>query len=113
MISVRPLYVYVASPYSNGDQAKNVADSIQAGEQLAFHGYIPFLPLLYHFWHYRSYHDYGFWIKLTLPWVRRCDVVLRLPGKSEGADAEVAEAKRLGLPVFDSVQSLLRGTEIL
>jgi ABC-type sugar transport system substrate-binding protein len=34
------------------------------------------------------------------------DLVVRLPGESKGADAEVAEARRRGIPVVYSVESI-------
>lgn len=42
-----------------------------------------------------------------LRWVMDCDVVLRMPGESSGADIEVEYAKSLGLPVARSVVELL------
>src|SRR5437870_10078759 len=38
-----------------------------------------------------------------------CHGLLRLPGKSAGADREVAFAERSGIPVFSSVAELLSG----
>lgn len=40
------------------------------------------------------------WIERDLVWVRKADAVFRMPGLSDGADVEVAEAERLGIPVF-------------
>lgn len=37
---------------------------------------------------------------VDLPWVAAADVLLRLPGASMGADAEVHEARAFGVPVF-------------
>jgi hypothetical protein len=34
---------------------------------------------------------------------------VRLPGESVGADGEAAEARRLGIPVYGSVEELLAG----
>lgn len=47
------------------------------------------------------------WLKVDFEFIRRCDAVLRLPGESVGADAEIAEAKRLGIPVFVSVEDVI------
>lgn len=46
------------------------------------------------------------WIKYDLEIIARCDAILRLDGRSSGADEEVAEAKRLGIPVFETVGGL-------
>jgi hypothetical protein len=48
------------------------------------------------------------WMAVDLAWVAVADAVLRLPGDSAGADQEVAEAERLGLPVFHSVADAIR-----
>jgi hypothetical protein len=42
--------------------------------------------------------------------IDRCDVVLRLPGASQGADGDVARARQLGLPILASVEDLPQGT---
>ena len=36
----------------------------------------------------------------------RCDAVLRIPGVSKGADLDVAKARQLGLPIYDSVDEI-------
>jgi hypothetical protein len=48
------------------------------------------------------------WMRIDLDWVAVADAVLRLPGPSKGADMECARAKELGIPVFYSVDDLLR-----
>jgi hypothetical protein len=35
-----------------------------------------------------------------------CDVVLRIPGESRGADLDVARARELGLPVYTDLSEL-------
>jgi len=47
------------------------------------------------------------WMGVDLPWVAVADAVLRLPGESSGADCEVAEANRCGVPVFNTVAAVL------
>ncbi|HXC07529.1 MAG TPA: hypothetical protein VNV61_01265 [Steroidobacteraceae bacterium] len=37
-----------------------------------------------------------------------CDAVLRIPGKSRGADLDVARARELGLPIYTDVAELPR-----
>lgn len=101
--------VYIASPYTLGDVAVNVRNSIIAADQLALMGFVPCVPLMSHFWHMLIPHDYEFWTKLDMEWVRRCDCVLRLPGKSKGADAEVKLAESIGMKVYYSMTDLLRG----
>jgi hypothetical protein len=45
-------------------------------------------------------------MELDNEWVLRCDALLRLPGESQGADAEVELAKKHGIPVFYSIEEL-------
>lgn len=96
-------FVYIASPYTKGDAAINVRTSLHVAKTLAIAGFTPFVPLLYHFWHFMDPQPYEFWTKLDLDWIHQCDVVLRLPGESSGADAEVALALELGKIVVYSV----------
>lgn len=48
------------------------------------------------------------WLAVDLAWVAAADAVLRLPGESVGADREVAEAERLGIPVFHSIDDMIQ-----
>lgn len=100
-------FVYVASPYTKGDVAVNVRNNIEAANRLAELGFVPFVPLLTHFWHMMFPHPYEFWCEQDMEWLERCDCILRLPGESRGADVEVERACELGLPVFYSVEELL------
>ena len=99
--------VYIASPYTKGDVAVNVRESLLVADKLAELGYLPYPPLLSHFWHLLSPHPYEFWTELDLDWVLRCDCVLRLPGESSGADRECGYAERHLIPVFYSIEELV------
>lgn len=92
--------VYIASPYTKGDVAENVRNSLEVATALAEMGYVPFAPLLSHFWHLMFPHEHEFWMKMDLEWVTRCDYLVRLPGESKGADMEVKHALEVGTPVF-------------
>jgi len=92
--------VYLASPYTLGDPVLNVRAQIEAAEELVNLGYLPHVPLLSHLWHIASPHPYEYWMEIGLEWVRHCDILLRLPGESKGADAEVTLARELGIPVI-------------
>ncbi len=94
-------YIYVAGPYTGGDPVLNTRKAIEAGEQLRALGFVPFIPHLTHLWHLISPHDIDYWYEYDNEWIRKCDALLRLPGKSKGADAEVALALELGIPVFN------------
>ena len=47
------------------------------------------------------------WIELDFVWLAHCNVLFRLPGESTGADMEVAEAKRLGIPIVYGLGELI------
>ena len=99
--------VYIASPYTKGDVAVNVRKSFEVADQLANLGFLPFPPLFTHFWHFLIPHPYGFWTKNDLEWILHCDMVLRMPGESSGADKEVEFAKVNGIPVYMSIADLV------
>lgn len=100
--------VYVAGPYSTGDVAINVRRAYEAATRLADAGFAPFVPHHTHFWHLLFPRPYDEWLKLDRAFLICCDAVVRLPGESHGADAEVCEAETRGIPVFDNVDALLR-----
>jgi len=105
-------FVYVASPYTKGDIAVNVRTNIEAANRLADAGYVPFAPLLSHFWHMLFPRPYEFWCRQDLAWLERCDALVRLPGESSGADAEVEYAQKLGIPVYYDLNELLACTAL-
>lgn len=47
------------------------------------------------------------WIEVDKEWIRASNGLLRLEGKSPGADEEVEFAGALGIPVFYDVETLL------
>jgi hypothetical protein len=81
---------------------------MDAGVALLDLGFTPYLPLLNHFLDITHPRDYQTWLDLDLSWLEVCDVVLRLPGESVGADVEVRRAQQMGLPVFFGLEDLLR-----
>jgi len=99
--------VYIASPYTKGDVAINVRNNILAADDLLEKGFIPYAPLLAHFWHLISPKPYETWTAIDNEWVKRCDYMLRLEGESSGADAEVRLAMYYGIPVFYNVDDLM------
>lgn len=98
--------IYVAGPYTHGDVALNVRNACGAAASLAALGFAPFVPHLAHFWHMMFPRPYEEWLALDLAFLPTCDALLRLPGPSSGADGEVAEAHRLGIPVFTDIAAL-------
>jgi len=98
--------IFISSPYSNGDVEQNVHAQIKAADQLMNFGFVPFVPLLSHYQELVYPRPYQDWLEFTLAWVLSCDALLRLPGKSSGADNEVRHAKENGIPVFYTLDEL-------
>jgi len=121
--------VYLAGPISKGDLLHNVNQATRAFTVLAKSGCAPWCPAwsVYSKPAFRdclpggsgpavlceataqgnSLMSHDDWLGVDLAWVAVADAVLRLPGESIGADREVAEARRLGIPVFDSVEAVV------
>ena len=98
--------IYLASPYSVGDQILNVRRSLEIADRLLNMGYTPYCPLLNHFWHFFSPKSIETWHEIDKVILKKCDAVLRLDGISKGADAEVLLAETLGIPVYYSLGEL-------
>jgi Domain of unknown function (DUF4406) len=98
--------IYIASPYTLGDVAQNVKVQIDAADEIMNLGFCPFVPLLTHFQHVYKPRPYEDWMDIGKEMVRRCDILLRLPGKSKGADKEVKLALSLKKPVIYSIDEL-------
>lgn len=99
--------VYIASAYTKGDTAINVKAQIDIADKLINYGFAPFCPLLSHFQHMAHPRPYLDWIKLDNLWVLKCDMVLRLPGESSGADAECQLARDNNIPVYHDIVLLI------
>jgi len=92
--------VYIASPYTKGDIARNVKLQIDTVDTLMDKGFAPFAPLYGHFQHIVHPRPEKDWIEVDLEWIKVCDCLLRIGGESKGAFNEIALAKKLGLPVY-------------
>ena len=100
------IYVYIASPYSQGDIGQNLKTHMDYASKLIDNGFIPFVPLLYHFLHIHHPKTYNDWFEQDLRWLDKCDCLLRLPGESIGADLEVEFAKETGIDVFYDIEEM-------
>jgi hypothetical protein len=98
--------VFISSPYTLGDVAVNVKNSLDIADQLMTLGFAPYAPLLSHFQHIIHPRPYQDWMDLDVEYVKSSDCILRLPGESKGADHEVSVARFLGIPVFLSIEEL-------
>ena len=96
----RPI-VYIAGPVTCGSRNYNAYQAFEWQAALMRNGFSPINPiasLTYPFAWEEGY-PHELWVECCLPLVRKADAVLRLPGDSKGADKEVAEADRCGIPV--------------
>lgn len=99
--------VYVAGPITKGDQFLNVRNAILVADDLLFSGMSPFVPHLCSLWHIVAPQDYERWMSYDQEWLEVCDVLLRIPGESSGADREIVQAMDLGIPVYYDLQALI------
>jgi hypothetical protein len=116
--------VYIAGPIVKGDLAHNIERATDAMFELMEAGLAPFCPHLSCFagpilsrtWEGKPYAvaevlprglAIHHWYETDLAWVAVADAVLRLPGEGKGSDGEVAEAGRLGIPVFFTVAEVV------
>lgn len=102
-----PVRVFISSPYTLGDTCDNVRVQHDAFRALIDLGHIPFAPLLSHYQQMIHPMRWDEWIKWDLAWLEQCQVVLRLPGESKGADLECARAEELFLPVIRTREQLI------
>jgi len=102
------MIVYISGPYTDGDVAENVHEAIWAGISVLDYGHTPIVPHLSHFMHIIAPRRWERWIGMDMDLLRTADAVIHLPGPSKGAKLEVAEAKRLGIPVYEGVAEWLK-----
>ena len=100
------LKVYVAGPYTGGDQVVNVRNAVLVSNHLFNLGFAPYCPHLNAHWHAIAPRPYEDWMTLDLEYLGVCDVLLRMEGESPGADREVRAMLDLGRPVCYSISEL-------
>ncbi len=106
------MWVMVAGPYRSAHpdgRAANLRELNRAANELFRKGHVPIigvnmaLPMIDAAGP-QSYDD--IMMPLSLRLSGRCDAVLRIGGASDGADLEVEEFRRRGLPVFVSIEEI-------
>lgn len=109
MTEQRKIKTYFAAPYTTPSAAENVAAYWRAVAaymrmcELADPGTV-IVPVCPHAYHYLAQvHDFGYehWMTLDFELIRGCQVLVRLPGFSSGADREVDFAHEIGVGVVD------------
>ena len=108
---MKQMVVYISSPYSLGSQADNVRVQLDRAHRILDYGHVPYAPLLSHFLHIYRARPYADWLRMDTAIIPRCDVLLRLPGESKGADAEVDHAVSHAIHVCYGWQDLERWLE--
>ena len=115
--------VYIASPYTRGDQAVNTHFQCKVFHELMNDGIVwPFVPLWSHFQHAIFPRRHQDWIDYDLALLPRFDACLRLNAvlpeigylqkESSGADGEVAAFEAMRKPVFYSKEELYAWVQI-
>lgn len=100
--------IYICGPVTKGDRTHNFSQACIAQRELMAAGFAPFNPML-SMMHPDAYLiEHEDWMAADLPWVEVADALLRLPGESVGADREVEYARQKNIPVFLSVEELLK-----
>lgn len=93
--------VFISGPYTYPDPVINTRLICDAWHVLRNRGFIPFAPHLSLLLHFHEPRDIQFWYDYDIDVMKRCDIVLRIPGESAGADNEVKIARDLGIPVYE------------
>ncbi len=115
--------VYVAGPYTDlsprwlrllrrlfllpSGEERNVRIAMEHATRLRDAGFAVILPHLSHYWDKRHYASYKVWLDMDLEIISRCDVMLRIPGRSSGASQEVVRSREVSVPVFFSVEDVI------
>jgi hypothetical protein len=95
--------LYVAGPYTRPDPVENTHRALRFASALIdadypLHPFVPHLTLL---WHMVTPRPLEFWYAHDMHTLAACEAVMRLPGASTGADAEMAVAVELGLRIVE------------
>jgi hypothetical protein len=99
--------VYVAGPMTLQNLDDNIRRGIEAGIELIVAGYAPLVPHLTHYMEPSGGRfDLETWLQVDLPWVQVADRLVRLAGRSPGADRETALANSLNIPTFNRLEEL-------
>lgn len=98
--------LYLAGPYSLNPAhctheaimvGRAILDNPRIGE---FFSYSPVIPHLTFYWDSVAPMEYERWLDYDLDVLHHCEAIVRLPGKSSGADIELAYAMGQGKDVF-------------
>lgn len=100
------MHIYISGPYTQRAEGEptpeeNQQQAIRAAELMREGGHHCFLPhTLYPAWVDAFGLSYEEVMDECLAWVGKCDAVLRIGGRSPGADAEEQLAREMGMTVY-------------
>jgi len=100
------MLIFIAGPYGKRAGAepavieKNIDVVCKVGQWVAELGDVPVIPHLWHRLVTGSFMNEEMWLNLSVELMLQCGGVIRLPGDSKGADAEVGVAQKAGVPVM-------------
>jgi len=96
--------VYIAGPMAtSGEPGPNLHQAAVAAAEVIRAGHSPYVPHLTWILDAVAPFPRGEWQRQDREWIEACGALIRLPGRSVGADAEEAFANSRGIPVFFSV----------
>lgn len=110
--------IYVAGAYSANNVVAvldNMRRGMRAGTEVFLAGFSPFVPWFdFHFQlmlrenEVLTVEDY---YRYSMAWLEVSDAVLLLPNSenSKGTQAELARARELGIPIYESLEALKSG----
>jgi hypothetical protein len=89
-----------------GHHTDNYRAALAAANELMNKGYAPVQPMLS--WHFDALYPQTFetWMSVDFAFISTCDCLLRISGKSEGADLEMDYAVRHEIPVYTDIFEL-------
>ncbi len=109
-------WIYIASPYTKGDQALNVRFQMKTFDRLLNLNCVPIAPLWTHFQHLFAPRKAQSWYDYDNEIIMKCDACVRLmaiensieysQNDSIGADAEVKLFESLNRPIFYNIEDL-------
>jgi len=100
--------VYISGPMSVGDWEENIQTAEEAAKQLIEAGFSVLCPQLTGRMTDHEKIEHEVWIENDFPWVQCAEMVLRLPGESKGSDEECQHAKNYSIPIYNSVEELIK-----
>ena len=102
--------IYISGPITKGNRNHNYYQAVECERELMRLGFSPLNPMqtmvLPFAWDGEFSHEA--WLDRDFAWIAVADAVLRLPGESAGGDLEVDFAIKNSVPVFYSIDILVK-----